>query len=260
VRRRPVQQLHLTASCLHQSELPLQAVRAGGRVPGRLHDIGRVVLLRHGHAVSTALLGVLVPDGLLPLLHDDQHPVHPEVALRRPAVPVPARHSANFRPHPGMTDTLTGAATRVLARKSSRRNFFKFMGATSLGAGLFLTRTEVSLGSISGCIGCGGGPCSPCTSLSGVQPCNNVLGGAYPCKTCQDGGGCPSGCATSGEWFCCPNGSQCRRRCSECNCPPGCANLSCYCFTYLDIVCRPQRNSGDTPCTCPPPPPARIAA
>ena len=241
----------------------LQAVLAGRRLPAGLRDDRRMVLLHRSDSVPAPMLGVLVPGaaGMLPLLHGHQHSVHAEVALRRPAVPVPAGDTVTFRPHPGMTDTLTGAATRVLARKSSRRNFFKFMGATSLGAGLFLTRTEVSLGSVSGCIGCGGGPCSPCVSLSGVQPCNNIAGGIYPCKTCQDGGGCPTGCATSGEWFCCPNGSQCRRRCSECNCPPGCTNTSCYCFTYLNIICRPQKNSGDTPCTCPPLAPlARTAA
>ena len=39
------------------------------------------------------------------------------------------------------------------------------------------------------------------------------------------------------------------------------AHTSCYCFTYLNIICRPQRNSGDTPCTCPPlTPPVRVAA
>ncbi len=37
--------------------------------------------------------------------------------------------------------SLAEHASRSLARKSSRRQFFKFMGASSLGAGLFLTRT-----------------------------------------------------------------------------------------------------------------------
>ena len=145
--------------------------------------------------------------------------------------------------------TVSEHLAHSLARRSSRRNFFTFMGATSLGAGLFLSGTDVSLGSVSGCIGCGGGPCSPCVSLPGVQPCNNIAGD-FPCKTCQEGGGCPTGCATSGEWFCCPNGFSCRRRCSECNCPPGCANTSCYCFTFLNIPCRPVQHS--EACACPP--------
>jgi hypothetical protein len=38
-----------------------------------------------------------------------------------------------------------------LARRSSRRQFFKFLGAGSLGAGLFLTGTEVSLGALTCC-------------------------------------------------------------------------------------------------------------
>ena len=43
---------------------------------------------------------------------------------------------------------LTSAAARKLAGKSSRRQFFKFLGVGSLGAGLFLTGTKVSLGAI----------------------------------------------------------------------------------------------------------------
>lgn len=55
-------------------------------------------------------------------------------------------------------DALAGAAARKLGGRSSRRQFFKFLSAGSLGAGLFLTRTDVSLGAVSGCVGCGGGP------------------------------------------------------------------------------------------------------
>ena len=40
----------------------------------------------------------------------------------------------------------------------------------TLGAGLWLTRTDVSLGSVAGCVGCGGGPCNPCASGSGRWP------------------------------------------------------------------------------------------
>jgi hypothetical protein len=140
-------------------------------------------------------------------------------------------------------------AAQLLARKSSRRQFFKFLGAGSLGAGLWLTRTGVSLGSITGCVGCGGGPCNPCFSPAPL--CDDIAGN-YPCKKCEDGGGCPAGCATSGEWFCCLSGTVCRQRCSECNCPPGCSNASCHCFTQLSIPCTPRVNSGDQPCPCPP--------
>ena len=58
------------------------------------------------------------------------------------------------------------------------------------------TRTGVSLGSVSGCVGCGGGPRNPCFSPATL--CDN-LGDQYKCKTCQQGGGCPAGCATSGR-------------------------------------------------------------
>lgn len=143
-------------------------------------------------------------------------------------------------------------AARKLARRSSRRQFFKLLGAGSLGAGLFLTRTDVSLGAITGCVGCGGGPCNPC--FSPVGECSAVTGGQYTCKSCGVGGGCPTGCSTGGEWFCCLTGGAragCRFRCSECNCPSGCQNPSCYCFTDLPMPCQPRRGSDDQPCTCP---------
>ena len=65
---------------------------------------------------------------------------------------------------------VAGKAAHVLARRSSRRQFVKFMGAGSLGVGLWLTRTDVSLGAVSGCVGCGGGPCNPCFSPATMYP------------------------------------------------------------------------------------------
>src|SRR6476659_7922661 len=124
---------------------------------------------------------------------------------------------------------LTRLAAHSLAKRSSRRQLFKVLGATSLGAGLFLTRTGVSLGAVEGCVGCGGGPCNPC--FSPAETCETVTGGQYTCKPCAQGGGCPVGCSTGGEWFCCQTGTVCRMRCSECNCPGGCQNPSCHCFT-----------------------------
>jgi hypothetical protein len=147
---------------------------------------------------------------------------------------------------------ITQIAARKLAGKSSRRQFFKFLGVGSLGAGLFLTRTGVSLGAVQGCVGCGGGPCNPCWSPADI--CDKVTAGQYTCKTCAQGGGCPTGCQTSGEWFCCLTTGRvgCRFRCSECNCPPGCGNPACHCFTNLAIPCTPRLHSGDQPCACPP--------
>ncbi len=147
---------------------------------------------------------------------------------------------------------LAGKTAHALAGRSSRRQFFKFLAAGSLGASLWLTRTDVSLGAISGCVGCGGGPCNPCGSPAPI--CDTLSQGTYPCKTCVQGGGCPEGCQTSGEWFCCLASGQrqnCRFRCSECNCPPGCGNASCHCFTDLPIPCTPRLHSGDQPCACP---------
>ena len=108
------------------------------------------------------------------------------------------------------------------------------------------------MGAISGCVGCGSGPCNPCGSPAG--PCDSVTGGQFPCRTCQEGAGCPTGCMTSGEWFCCLTQGRvgCRFRCSECNCPAGsCANPSCHCFTDMAIPCTPRLHSGDQPCVCP---------
>jgi hypothetical protein len=157
---------------------------------------------------------------------------------------------------------LTGKAAQALARRSSRRQFFKFMAAGSLGTGLFLTRTGISVGSVDGnyCVGCGGGPCNPCWSPAIV--CDQLSPTAYPCKTCMQGGGCPTGCSTSGEWFCCQvdTGSICRRRCSECNCPSGCNNRSCHCFTDLNIPCTPRLHSEDQPCACAPEAPVLATA
>jgi hypothetical protein len=147
---------------------------------------------------------------------------------------------------------LTTRAAQALAGKSSRRQFFKFLGAGSLGAGLFLTGTDVTLGAVSGCVGCGGGPCNPCGSP--VVKCDQLVP-SFKCKTCSQGGGCPDGCQTSGEWFCCLSSGarqNCRFRCSECNCPPGCGNASCHCFTDLPMPCTPRLQSGDQPCLCPP--------
>jgi hypothetical protein len=146
---------------------------------------------------------------------------------------------------------IAGKASTALARRSSRRQFFKFLGAGSLGAGLFLTRTGATAASFTPhCVGCGGGPCNPCGSP--FQQCTTL-----PCKPCQQGGGCPETCTTTGEWFCCLTGGPrvgCRFRCSECSCPSpqGC----CRCFMDLPMPCQPRLHSGDQPCiTCPPPPP-----
>ena len=141
-----------------------------------------------------------------------------------------------------MSDALAGAAARALARKSNRRQLFKFLGMSSLGAGLFLSRANVALGAVVSCVGCGGGPCNPCGSP--FEQCSTM-----PCKPCNQAGGCPVGCTTTGEWFCCTTATQCRRRCSECSCPnpQGC----CRCFTDINMPCRPTRHSGDQPCTCP---------
>ena len=143
---------------------------------------------------------------------------------------------------------IVSQAAQKLARRSSRRQFFKLLGAGSLGAGLFLTRTDVSLGAATGCVSCGGGPCNPC--FSPVGRCE-TLNPPFPCKPCQQVAGCPVGCSTSGEWFCCLTSggrSGCRFRCSECSCPSGC----CHCFTDLPMPCQPRPHSGDRPCTCPP--------
>jgi hypothetical protein len=150
---------------------------------------------------------------------------------------------------------ISGKIAESLARRSSRRQFFKLLGAGSLSTGLFLTGTDVTLGAVTGCVGCAGGPCNPC--FSPAIRCN-VLDPPWPCKLCTEGGGCPAGCMTSGEWFCCLTSGRagCRFRCSECNCPDGsCSNPRCFCFTDLPMPCTPRLHSGDRPCTCPPPPP-----
>ena len=120
-------------------------------------------------------------------------------------------------------------AADALAKKSSRRQFFKFMTATSLGTGLYLTRSGVSLGGITACAGCGGPTCD-CGSPH--PTCSNCPG-----PICGGGGGgCPSGCTNTGEWYCCING--CVKRCSECDC-----GTCCHCFILTGATC-----GGACPC------------
>jgi hypothetical protein len=213
-----------------------------------------MVLLSERLAMPSALFGVQLPTRLreyeLLLLHVPRHHLPAAKALRRAAMHVPAAYAAGARR--GLSEALVNAASRALARKSSRRQLFKFLGMSSLGAGLFLTRTDVTLGSIGGCSGCGGGPCNP-NCISPHPVCTNPN---FLCKPCAQAGGCPIGCTTTGEWFCC-RVTGCRQRCSECSCPTGC----CHCFTNINIPCIPRSHSGDQPCQCPPAPmPVRTAA
>lgn len=81
LRRRAVQPVRVAVRAVLDNAL--QAVRPGRRLPRRLHDDRRVVLLHDRDAVPPALLGVLLPEpaGLLPLLHRHQHAVPPDAAL-----------------------------------------------------------------------------------------------------------------------------------------------------------------------------------
>jgi hypothetical protein len=232
----------------------MQDLPAGRRLPGRLHDLGRVVLLpdeRPGRVpvplLRVQLPGRIVRQPVLPVLHEHGRALHASAALWRPAVRVPAGRGPDSEPRvvdgPDVSSrsqarrqVVQTAVLQVPRRRLARRR-------------LFLTRTKVSLGAIQGCVGCGGGPCNPCV---GVGPICTDAG--FPCKTCQQGAGCPESCQTSGEWFCCLTSGRvgCRFRCSECNCPPGCANLSCHCFTNMAVPCTPRLHSGDQPCVCPP--------
>lgn len=123
----------------------------------------------------------------------------------------------------------------IFARRSSRRELFKFLGGSALGIGLGLTGTEVSAATLLSCSGCGGGPCNPCYAGNPTD-CNDT---SHPCA---DGcyGGCPSGC-TAHEWWCCgPTG--CKIRCSECDCSV--FGFCCYCFIPTISRC------GATMCPC----------
>src|SRR4029453_15724120 len=105
---------------------------------------------------------------------------------------------------------------------------------------------DVSLGAITGCVGCGGGPCNPCFSPAGR--CNDVTGGQYQCKSCAVGGGCPDGCNTGGGWFWCLSGggrAGSRFRSSGCTSPPGSQPPSSPCSRALPMPCNPRLYSGD---------------
>ena len=143
-----------------------------------------------------------------------------------------------------------------LARRSSRRQFFKLLGAGSLGAGLFLTGTDVSLGAITGCVGCGGGPCNPCGSPARVASSSNP---PLPVQDLPVGGGCPDGCTTGGEWFCClTSGDRAQDAVSAARSARARRTARAVPATAsrdLPMPCTPRQHSGDQPCTCPPPPP-----
>ena len=96
---------------------------------------------------------------------------------------------------------LAGKTAQALARRSSRRQFFRFIGGRVARHGPVSDEDRRLTGCDSGCVGCGGGPCNDC--FSPVGACDDVTGGVYTCKTCVQGGGCPEGCSTGGEWFCC---------------------------------------------------------
>ena len=138
-------------------------------------------------------------------------------------------------------------AARKLARRSSRRQFFKLLGAGSLGAGLFLTRHRRLARRGHRLRRLRRRAVQPLL-LAGRPAATTVTGGQYHVQELRSGGGCPDGCNTGGEWFCClTSGARagCRFRCSECNCPAGCANPSCHCFTNLPMPC----SRGCTPAT-----------
>jgi hypothetical protein len=115
---------------------------------------------------------------------------------------------------------LVSKTAEVLGKRSSRRQFVRFLGTSALGAGIWLTRTDATLASVTSCAGCSGcfGDC-----WSPHPPCGN-------CKTCQQNGGCGSSCTTTGEWQCCVGG--CSYRCSECQCAS-----CCHCFTLVQAPC-----------------------
>lgn len=144
--------------------------------------------------------------------------------------------------------TLTERVSTSLARRSSRRQFLKFATAGSLGTGLFLTRSGVSMAThIGGCAHCTGGPCNPCGS-----PHPDCAGIGEGCYSCANGGGCNANrCQTTGEWNCCTS-FGCVQRCAECSCPNGC----CHCFILIGQPCgavaaKVAAGKVLSPCVCP---------
>jgi hypothetical protein len=83
----------------------MQDLSAGRRLPGRLHDFRRVVLLSDDRAsrVSLPLLGVQLPgrivrQPIVPVLHEHGRALYTAPALGRPAVHVPAGRGADPEP------------------------------------------------------------------------------------------------------------------------------------------------------------------
>lgn len=126
----------------------------------------------------------------------------------------------------------------VLARKSSRRQFFRFMGSTTVGAGLVLTQSGVSVAQTIPCDFCPSTiPATPCYPCYSDNPSCGSMG--VPCPPCGQGGGCGPQCTVGGEWYCCSEG-RCMWRCSECICTqPAGSSFCCFCFRKLPVKCEP---------------------
>ena len=219
-----------------------------------MHHVRRVVLLPHERTgrLPVPLLGVQLRPARelqrpgVPLLLEPGHPLHAPAPLGRPAVRVPAGTGSD--PEPGALDG-SHPPRRALSREAV------VTPAALQGARSHLPRSRA--------LPHQDGRVARCRrrlhrlrrrAVQSVRlPAAGLRDIGFSCKTCVQGGGCPEGCTTTGEWFCCLTSGRvgCRFRCSECECA-GCGSGSCHCFTNLPIPCTPRLHSGDQPCACPP--------
>ena len=257
LRRRAVQPVLLAGCALRERGFACKTCQQGGGCPDGCIDVRRVVLLpdeRPGRLPLPLLRVQLRPTGNCsdPACHcftNLADPLHASAALGRPAVRVPAGQAAD--PEPRALDG-PDVRRRPQARRavvhggsssSSSESARSAPASSSRGRASRSARSRAASAAAAG------------RATRASASARSATNAGFPCKTCQQGAGCPEGCITSGEWFCCLTTGRvgCRFRCSECNCGPNhdCTDLSCHCFTDMAVPCTPRLHSGDQPCGCP---------
>jgi hypothetical protein len=232
----------------------MQDLPAGRRLPGRLHDLGRVVLLpdeRPGRLpvplLRVQLPGRIVRQPVVPVLHEHGRALHASAALWRPAVRVPAGRGPDSEPR--VVDG-PDVSSRSQARRQVVQTAVLQVPRRRLARRRALPHQDEGLA--------GSDPGVRRLRRRPVQPVRRCRADLHrrglPVQNL------PAGRRLSGEL------SDLRRvvllpderpgrvpvPLLRVQLPPGCANLSCHCFTNMAVPCTPRLHSGDQPCVCPP--------
>lgn len=127
---------------------------------------------------------------------------------------------------------ITPRLSAQLAARPCRRGFLRLAGAAALGLGFVLNGAPIVLAD-----SCPHNPCLcgevTCPGCDASGHCEGPVGD-NPCSSCGTNG-CPSGCTSSGTWYCCGSATgYCRQQCAECCCN----GINCTCFQQQCTNCR----------------------